>query len=243
MLIKDSKGNSWECIPASEAKERFIGRFDIAGDVPAKPKGTPIRTFAKTDSEGREQILEIYPFNERISFTEKVVGYIPCEDVEKGTVYARVTARSLAKVLVPLLIILALIAGCVTFFVLRGHGPDLDKAAISYRMPEGAGNTDPTKLSLPFFSKVNVKGTEGETVFPNPDGNGSYFRYVLVLEDDTTVYRSGLIEPGMAVAEWKLDTELNPGDYPATLQIQTFSLDDHTQQTNGGNMSVVLHVE
>ncbi len=249
MQIKDNKGKMWDCIPAKEAADNGISPAGVVGDVLSSKGREPVGILKRTDESGNEKSLKIYSFREKLSFFEKVAGYIPYEDYDESIPleerkYVRAVKHSIPKMLLPILLLLLLIAGGIVFYAIWTSGPDIDKAAVAYNMPEGARNTDPTRLSLPFFSEITVDGRQGQAVLPNPDGNMSYFRYVLRLDDnDEVIYRSGLIEPGMAVTDWQTDRRLDPGDYDATLEIQTRSLEDHTQETNGGDMKIVLHVE
>lgn len=243
MNIKDKKGSVWECIPVRSASEYGILPQNIMGDVMRKGS-SPIGTLTRTDEEGNTKSLTIYPFKEKLSFFEKVTGYIPYGEGEDNREYVRIVRRSVPKTLLPLILLLAVITGGIAFYMLRDRGPDLDDSAVAYTLPGGTANTDPTRLMMPYMTEITVTDGESANVLVNPDGNQSYFRYVLMLNDsEETVYQSGLIEPGTAITDWELDTELEPGDYEATMRIETFSLEDHEESTNGGNMEVILHVE
>lgn len=246
MKLRDKKGNTWEYIPLKEAKEKRISPKNVMGDAFRRSKEKPVGTLRKKAAGGREQTTPIYPYKEKLSYTEKVEGYILYAEKEDGTNYVRVVRRSVWKILLPILILLALIGVGLAWYFLRDKGPDLDHAAVAYEMPNGAVNTDPTQLMLPYIDEITVTAADraGHTALVNPDGNQSYFRYVLTLTDTgEEIYRSGLIEPGMAVVDWAVNTDLDPGDYDAELAINTFSLEDDETETNGGNMVIVLHVE
>lgn len=246
MKFRDKKGNVWEYISVKEAQEKGISPKNVIGDVLCRSKEKSIGVLKGTDEDGREIKTPIYPYKEKLSYTEKVVGYIPYEEWVDSTDYVRVVRRSPAKILIPILVLLALIAGGLIWYLNRDQGPDLDHAAVSYEMPNGAVNTDPTQLMMPFIDEITVTADDraGHTALVNPEGNQSYFRYILTLTDTgEEVYRSGLIEPGMAVVDWNIETDLEPGDYDAELAIKTYALDDVETETNGGNMVLVLHVE
>lgn len=246
MKLRDKNGNIWEYIPLKEAKEKGISPKDVMGDVFRKSKEKSIGTLKVQDKNGREITAPIYPYKEKLSYTEKVVGYIPYDAWTDATDYVRIIRKSIAKILIPILILLALIGGGLAWYLLRDTGPDLDHAAVAYEMPNGAVNTDPTQLMMPYIDEITVTAADraGHTALVNPEGNQSYFRYVLTLTDTgEEIYRSGLIEPGMAVVDWAVNTDLEPGDYDAELAINTFSLEGDETETNGGNMVIVLHVE
>lgn len=246
MKLKDKKGNIWEYIPLKEAKEEGISPREVFGDVFRRTNEKSIGVLTADDGRGGEITAPIYPYKEKLSYAEKVAGYIPYKEGEDGTVYVRAVRKSPAKILIPLVILLALIGGGLVWYLTRDEGPDLDHAAVAYEMPDGAVNTDPTQLMMPYIDQITVTADDraGHTALVNPEGNQSYFRYVLTLTDSgEEIYRSGLIEPGMAVVDWEISTDLEPGDYDAELAINTYSLDDVETETNGGNMVITLHVE
>lgn len=246
MKLKDSKGNVWTYFSINEAKDMGVTPKNVVGDVFRKSKEKAIGVLKSRDDQGTEMETPIYPYKEKLSYIEKVVGYIPYDEQTEGTDYVRVIRRSPAKILIPLLLLLALLVGGLIWYLNREEGPDLDHAAVAYEMPDGAVNTDPTQLMMPFIDEITVTSADraGHTALVNPEGNESYFRYILTLTDTgEEIYRSGLIEPGKAVVDWEINTDLEPGDYNAELAINSFALDDYESETNGGNMVLVLHVE
>lgn len=247
MKIYGADGTVRQSIPAKEARGRGITPKDVTGDICRRAKGEkPLGEVQELLPGGGARTHTIYPYKEKLSYMEKVAGYIAYGENGEETGYVRIVKRSLPRILAPLLLILAIIGGLLAWYLIRVNGPDLDRAAVAYQMPDGMVNTNPEELMLPYFSEVTVTADDraGHAVLSNPEGNQSYFRYVLTLSDTgEEIYRSGLIEPGMAVAEWEVTRDLEPGDYEASLAIDTFSLADHEQSTNGGNMEITLHVE
>lgn len=243
MQIKDKKGNLWEGITVEEASARGIKGIDIIGDVLTSRKDNVLGKISRITSDGSEISLDIYPYKEKTSFTEKVIGYIPYEDSVENEKYVRAVRKSFVKPLVIALIIVALLAagfGLYSYF----SGPKLDKAAVAYEMPGGMKNTDPSQLMIPYLAEIGITDRQGETLLPNPEGNQSYFKYSIVLDDNNkTIYQSDLVEPGKAILDWQITEDLSPGDYKATVKIETFSVDDPEQETNGSQVKSVLHVK
>lgn len=66
---------------------------------------------------------------------------------------------------------------------------------------------------------------------PNDAENNCYLQYTLLLEGEV-LYTSGLIEPGKAVKDLKLNRSLEQGTYQLTIQVQPYSLDDRQPQVN-----------
>ena len=79
-------------------------------------------------------------------------------------------------------------------------------------------------------------------ILPNPASNPCYFRFTIVLaESGDTIYSSGLVPPGKAIQSLKLNRAFAEGDYPAIIQIETFSLDADRTPMNGANVETVLN--
>ena len=247
MRIYDKSGEIRQSITVKEAREKGISPKNVAGDICRKAKKEkPLGEIKEDLGKGKTRRLTIYPYKEKLSYTEKVAGYLPYAEDEEGTEYVRIVKKAILRILIPILLILSLIGGGIAWYILRLNGPDLDRAAVAYEMPNGMVNTDPEQLMRPYYDEVTVTADDraGHAVLSNPEGNQSYFRYILTMTDTgEELYRSGLIEPGMAVTKWEINQDLEPGDYDAELAIDTFALADHEQSTNGGNLAITLHVE
>lgn len=116
---------------------------------------------------------------------------------------------------------------------------------IAYHV-EGMVNKDPSQIMLPGISQITARAGEEhvEHVLFNPEGNPCYFKFHLVRNDTgEELYTSGLVEPGTAVTKWEIAEELEPGDYPISLLVDTGSLDDYQQEMNKGTINATLHVE
>lgn len=237
------RGRGWKYVPAHERDAASITHDKVVGDVCVGRAQQAIMQMAAQLEDGTVDHIMVYPYKEKLGFTEKIVGYIP--DADQGGRYARIVKRTRAKILVPILLLL-LLAGVALFYFRpwQQNVPGLDQAAIAYQMPNGVKNEDPTQIMMPFFDAIEVTNQgQGKVALLNPDGNECYFKYTLVRKDNgQAVYESGLIKPGMAVAEWYLNTDLEPGEYEATLQVETFDLQDYTQQANGSNFEVMVTV-
>ena len=236
--------NTWEYIPAKQQQSNNITHNKIVGDVFRKTSEKPISVLLAKDKNGNECSTPVYPYKEKLGYSEKIVGYIPNNSGENEE-YFRIVEKSLARIMLPILAILVLIAVAFTWYTLKDKGPNIDKTAIAYQMPNGVKNDDPSRIMMPYVDKIVVNSSgESDFALTNPDGNDCYFTYVLVLNDgNKELYRSDLIKPGMAVTKWKLNEKLEPGEYEATLQIKTSELSDYTKAANGANNVVKLIVE
>ena len=77
----------------------------------------------------------------------------------------------------------------------------------------------------------------------NPEGNPCYFHFKIVLKDTNEVlFESKYVEPGQAITNVNLSKGLPVGEYPATIQISTISLDGKTS-LNGANVETILNAK
>lgn len=238
------RGRGWKYIPASKKNADSIRHEQVVGDVFVRRDRSPVAQVTAQREDGELEQIPAYSYKEKLGFTERVVGYIP-DQAQEGK-YGRIIQKSMAKIVVPIVLLL-LVAACVLFYFRpwQQDTPGLDQAAIAYQMPNGVKNEDPNRIMMPFFDEIRITNQgQGKVALLNPEGNECYFKYTLTLDETgQTVYESGLIKPAMAVTEWYLNTELAPGEYTGMLQIETSDLQDYTQQANGSNFTVKVIVE
>ena len=122
--------------------------------------------------------------------------------------------------------------------------PDLDPDAEKYPYP---GTTDVAEgqIAIPGYSNIifAANSRNVKMILPNPDGNPCYFVFSLVLkETGETIYRSGMIPPGMAVTDLTLFRPLTAGEYQVEVRIETFSLDEKLSM-NGATINATLTVK
>lgn len=236
------KEGCWNYIPAGMAEEEEITPQKIIGDIGYRSKKEEAAFLL--GEEGTE--VSVNPFKAKLGYGQKVLGYIPCEEEDGGVIYVRVIGKSWGKILIPLVILLALIAGGLWWYFAQNRGPDLDDSAMAYQMPGGLKNEDPSQIMLPGFGTIDMEAGQRtvHAALSNPEGNPCYFKYTVSLQEGGDVlYESGWLEPGTAVTKWEIAEELEPGDYPISLLVDTGSLDDYQQEMNKGTINATLHVE
>ena len=142
--------------------------------------------------------------------------------------------------------VLAVVAGGVLLGI-QIHNwtidPDIDRDAEKYPYP-GITDTAEDQIAVPGYSTIQFPANTQRVsiVLPNPENNPCYFVFSIVLSDSgETVYRSGMIPPGMAVTEITLLRPLESGTYPIEIRIETFSLTDKSPM-NGANVKATLVV-
>ena len=241
---KDKNGSEWSYMSASSAKEKNVNHRDIVGDIPSKTKGTTVGELYAQDGVHCCPIAE---YHEKLKYSQRVKGYIPCRSEEEQEGYVRILGTAWGKVLAPILAALLILAGAILaiWYFTRESGPPLDESAIAYQMPNGLKNEDPNQIMLPGFKTLTMDAQTGkvQAALVNPEGNPCYFTYVIVLTDtQEELYRSGLLEPGTAVTEFTIENELEPGSYDIELRIETGQLSDYTQEMNSGVVAAKLEV-
>ena len=100
-------------------------------------------------------------------------------------------------------------------------------------------------VSIPFYDEVNVSADSRELkmILLNPEDNQYRFVYEIELDDSgETLYKSGLVQPGMMIENPKMSTELESGDYRAILKIRFYEL-TNLKPMNGADVRITLSVE
>ncbi len=239
-IWKDRKKQKWNCIDKDRFMKLTKGKAVIVADTGVKGKESGDML---TDGD---HSLPLYVTRQKPGFFQKITGYIPCTDGEMEG-YVRVVERSAGKIAVLLVLLAALIAGSILLYLnTREEGPELDKAAISYEMPDTMVNTAPDSIALPGYSILTMSNSDGVVHAPliNPEGNTCYFVYTVKLADTgEEIYKSGYIEPGSAVPEFELNQELEAGEYDILLEVEAWDIEDYTQALNGGSIEARLTVE
>ena len=108
---------------------------------------------------------------------------------------------------------------------------------------QGEKNTD--TIDIPGYDAINLKAGETEQAvnFYNPEQNTCYFQMSLLLFDGTQLWKSDLVEPGMAIYNITLNQPLEAGQYEdATLKYECFAMDDAQTPLNGSEIKLTLNV-
>ncbi len=103
-------------------------------------------------------------------------------------------------------------------------------------------NNQEEGIKIPGYPSITIPADEKNVTMAllNPEGNPCYFKFAIVLDDSGEVlYESKHVPPGDAITEVELSKALPAGEYNATIQITTLSLDGMSQ-LNGANVETVL---
>lgn len=101
------------------------------------------------------------------------------------------------------------------------------------------------QIVVPGYGEILLEADTRKVMLtlPNYAGNPCYFRFSIVLKDSgEAIYTSGLVPPGKAIEKLTLKRALPSGNYPAIIQIETFSLDASYTPMNGANVETVLNL-
>ena len=147
---------------------------------------------------------------------------------------------------VAVVVVLALITVAVFVGTLLGNQAE-DDPIVDYTGGLNNGDAaDPSGITLPGYSALTFAANSKKVALelPNPTGNPCYFRYTLtIVETNTEIYQSELIEPAKALQTITLSQPLTAGNYTLRIEIDTFSLADGTTPMNGGVQEVKLIVK
>lgn len=241
--FRDLAGNRWSHMTAKELMESYPnGGYRIVADLRKKenPSGDIVLT------EGGQR-CRLYPCQRKKRRFEKTVGYIDVSREGQPDSFVRIRKGNLlGGLILPLLIVLVLCAVFILGWRLsrREEVPGLEDTAVSYRI-EGMENTDPDSIALPGISQIEMNAGETKVDFPllNPEGNNCYMTYIIRdAQTDEVFYRSGKIEPGMAVLSFDLNHPLEAGTYDILVQVETADLTDYTVHLNGAEIPAKLIV-
>lgn len=243
-LLKDKEGQLWDYISTKKMQELYPhGGYLILADV-KQGKESDIYGYLFDD----EKKIMVFPYEAKLKYHQKCVGYIQVESEEQVDSYIRIVKTNKKKKflfwLFPILLILLLLGG-IYYMSMMNEPPNLDENAISYHV-EGMKNRDPEQISIPVFSvfETNIKDMLVKHNMANPEGNPGYFEYHITLNDTgEEIYKSGLIKPGTAVPSFTLNKKLSVGEYAGTIEIKCFDLNDYTKEMNGGAMDVKIIVK
>ena len=100
------------------------------------------------------------------------------------------------------------------------------------------------QIVIPGYGEILLEADTRDVmlILPNYASNPCYFRFSILLKDSgEVIYTSGLVPPGKATQELTLKRAVSSGNYPAIIQIETFSLDKSHTPMNGANVETVLN--
>ena len=107
-------------------------------------------------------------------------------------------------------------------------------AAIPAFFPPGIEmENEPTPLAAPdmvYFPNmdsltVSVDTADARILLENPDGNGCYFIFEIILADAGEIlYVSAPVSPGEKIESVRLTRQLEKGEYKATLNIRAYAI-------------------
>ena len=165
--------------------------------------------------------------------------------------------------IISLIVLLLLIVGVVTLALNWNNwfgdvpaGPswspngnlDIDENAGDWNgqtLPDKTDDAPAVGIKIPGYPSITLPKDQ-QTVnvaLLNPEGNPCYFTFTLILKDTgETLYQSKLVPPGQAITEITMSRALAAGEYNATIQIATTSLEDGSAM-NGANVETVLIVK
>ena len=238
---KDNNGWYWPYISISDAEDKELDLNKIFGDVGNKKgdSGDILQFLGRT--------ITLTTVKVKLARKERIIGYIPCQDKYGVIGYSRIIEKKRKKVIwLPFLMALLLLLGGGLWVLNQNPKVDLDDAAISYQMPNGMKNENPSEIMMPVFTELTLPSGSSKVSagLVNPEGNPCYFKYrVYLKENNELLYESKWLKPGTAILEFKVKQKMKAGEYPIVISIKTGSLKDPEIEMNGGEVDSILRVE
>ena len=200
----------------------------------AKPKVQAPTTKAEPQAKPKEQATE-----------QKGTSVLPTQNKIATIATKRFSVQAWQVALV-VVVVLALVTGAVYLGTTLSN-QNREDSIVDYTgelnnesLANPGGITMPGYPTLIFAANTQKVALE----LPNPKGNPCYFRYTLtIVETDTQIYQSQLIEPEKTLETITLNQSLSKGTYTLRIEIDTYSLVDGTTPMNGGVQEVTLIVK
>lgn len=243
--LKSQDGGVWNYLPHKVFLEKGMEKKRVIfGDVTGK-SGSEATERICMQQKGGTKTMRMYPYSGRLSFFDKVLGYMAAASPTGKMGFVRIRKKNPLKLALVIGLLLVLLVGGITF-AFWNKGPSLDKNAIAYQLPGQVKNTDPDSILLPGYDvlEMNEATQTADAALLNPDGNECYFKYIITLkENGEELYRTGLIKPGTAVVGFKSVKKLEKGSYPIVIKIEAADLKDTEHLYNGGAIEADLEVK
>lgn len=100
-------------------------------------------------------------------------------------------------------------------------------------------------ISIPGYETLTMKAGQinQDVELFNPEGNPCYMRIEILLPDGTSIFRSGMIEPGKGVNSIQINRPLEAGTYKgAVMRFSNYSLEGR-KELNGAETIFTLEVK
>lgn len=243
--IRFRNAGTWKYIPLETFHRTGKDKECIIfGDVTGAMGESAINYVSMQNKDIKKKI-RLFRYQNKLAMFDKVIGYIPALNSNGKEGYVRIRKKSTKNIVLTLLLIILIIAvGC--FALQKNNGPDLDKNAIAYQLPNGAKNTDPNSIMLPGYDvlEMDEASQKVSAALLNPEGNECYFKFHVILKsNETELYQTGLIKPGMAVTSFKVNKKLKKGQYPIIIKVDATDLKNTDESYNGGAVEAILEVK
>lgn len=120
----------------------------------------------------------------------------------------------------------------------------LDPNAKDYT-PAVSQEVEPDKehIALPGYTDIKMEADTDVAYLAlwNPPKNSCYFKFMIYTKkENELLYESGLILPGKAVTEIKLNKKIPQGNHDIVVEVHTYDLDDKEVELNGAKVETKL---
>ena len=214
---------------ASVSHERRLGDRD------RRASGLPARIDPEWAPGGRAQALEDGFYDRGIKLSQAIQDI---NDAEHARVKRNRVVRRILYTVVAICFLLTIV-GLAFLYNREKYGAAIE--ITDWQIPMGAflmfdGNARPypggavgtvegPDYLLPCYARIAVKAgdTDVRMVLLNPAGNTEHFTFEVIKKDTgESLYLSGLVEPGMCIPGFNMDSALPRGEHEATVVIRVY---------------------
>lgn len=170
-----------------------------------------------------------------------IAGYISIGDNQ----YLAVVKSRLFKNLWISFMTILLIAGLVfCIYNMAAVSNELDPNAKDYT-PANSQVVEPDKdhIALPGYTEIKMQADTDVAYLAlwNPPKNPCYFKFTIYSKkENQLLYESGLIAPGKAVTEIRLNKKIPRGSHEVVVEVHTYDLDNKEVELNGAKIETKL---
>lgn len=241
LIFRYRNQSDWPCYSKKLMEKMYPeGGYMVIGEV-TKKKGK----HEDMPIESEEGILYVQPLKTYKKLLYRRYAYIWNEEQEGYIVVKK------SNWLLWLLSLLgsALLIGLIIWGFLNGGGINrIDPNAKDYESNlVRPADFDESKILIPGYNSWHMEAGSDHiyVALLNPKDNPCYFQFTVILDSTgETLFETMLIPPGQAVTDVTLPRSFEKGEYPITVRINSFDLEDEEMPLNGGEVKTkILSIE
>lgn len=125
-------------------------------------------------------------------------------------------------------------------YIFKSTNLGIDNDTVTYS--ESINNENLDNIKIPGYGTITIPANQEdvEITLANPKGNQCYFKFDLIIGDQT-IYTSNLVKEGQAIEKIHLSEGMEKGNYDLVIKITPYSLDKSSAYI-GANVKAKMEV-